>query len=156
MRVKWNKGSLVWGNILIDSSLTFFSSSIWLGLFIFRGLEDEAKKAMLSLRGPNYLMNAELEELKTILASEKQFSELAYASKYKELGSKKAFLLATIFNRFIAVAICHTWFQTWTIREAFQALTTFQITLTFWQACFFMVITTEVFLAFWVHFRTSL
>ena len=34
-------------------------------------------------------MNAELEELKTILASEKQFSELAYASKYKELGSKK-------------------------------------------------------------------
>ena len=74
----------------------------------------------------------------------------------KGVRSKKAFLLATIFNRFIAVGICHTWFQTWTIREAFQALTTFQITLTFWQACFFMVITTEVFLAFWVHFRTSL
>mgnify|MGYP001160227490 FL=1 len=56
---------------------------------------------MLSLRGPNYLMNAELEELKTILASEKQFSELAYASKYKELGSKKAFLpVATLIVMF--------------------------------------------------------
>ena len=30
---------------------------------------------MLRLRGPHYLMNAELEELKTILASEKQFSQ---------------------------------------------------------------------------------
>ena len=57
---------------------------------------------MLRLRGPHYLMNAELEELKTILASEKQFSELAYASKYKELGSKKAFLpVATLIVMFI-------------------------------------------------------
>ena len=81
------------------SSITFFSSSIC--LFIFRGLEDEAKKAMLRLRGPNYLMNAELEELKTILASEKQFSELAYASKYKELGSKKVLLpVATLLVMF--------------------------------------------------------
>ena len=73
----------------------------YVGLFIFRGLEDEAQKAMLRLRGPHYLMNAELEELKTILASEKQFSELAYASKYKELGSKKAFLpVATLIVMF--------------------------------------------------------
>ena len=56
---------------------------------------------MLSLRGPHYLMNAELEELKTILASEKQFSELAYASKYKELGSKKVLLpVATLIVMF--------------------------------------------------------
>ena len=47
-------------------------------------------------------MNAELEELKTILASEKQFSELAYASKYKELGSKKNLLpVATLIVMFI-------------------------------------------------------
>ena len=47
-------------------------------------------------------MNAELEELKTILASEKQFSELAYASKYKELGSKKNILpVATLIVMFI-------------------------------------------------------
>ena len=72
----------------------------YVGLF-FRGLENEAQKAMLGLRGPHYLMNAELEELKTILASEKQFSELAYASKYKELGSKKAFLpVATLIVMF--------------------------------------------------------
>ena len=57
---------------------------------------------MLRLRGPHYLMNAELEELKTILASEKQFSELAYASKYKELGSKKNLLpVATLIVMFI-------------------------------------------------------
>ena len=57
---------------------------------------------MLRLRGPHYLMNAELEELKTILASEKQFSELAYASKYKELGSKKNILpVATLIVMFI-------------------------------------------------------
>ena len=56
---------------------------------------------MLRLRGPHYLMNAELEELKTILASEKQFSELAYASKYKELGSKKVLLpVATLIVMF--------------------------------------------------------
>ena len=47
-------------------------------------------------------MNAELEELKTILASEKQFSELGYASKYKELGSKKNLLpVATLIVMFI-------------------------------------------------------
>ena len=46
-------------------------------------------------------MNAELEELKTILASEKQFSELGYASKYKELGSKKVLLpVATLLVMF--------------------------------------------------------
>ena len=46
-------------------------------------------------------MNAELEELKTILASEKQFSELAYASKCKELGSKKNLLpVATLIVMF--------------------------------------------------------
>ena len=57
---------------------------------------------MLRLRGSHYLMNAELEELKTILASEKQFSELAYASKYKELGSKKNLLpVATLIVMFI-------------------------------------------------------
>ena len=56
---------------------------------------------MLRLRGPHYLMNAELEELKTILASEKQFSELAYASKYKEIGSKKVLLpVATLIVMF--------------------------------------------------------
>ena len=56
---------------------------------------------MLSLRGPNYLMNAELEELKTIIASEKQFSELAYVSKCKELGSRKVLLpVATLLVMF--------------------------------------------------------
>ena len=56
---------------------------------------------MLRLRGSHYLMNAELEELKTILASEKQFSELAYASKYKVLGSRKVLLpVATLLVMF--------------------------------------------------------
>ena len=57
-------------------------------IFVFRGREEDAEKTLLNLRGPQYLMKSELEELKHILASQEDSAEAGFINKLKELKSR--------------------------------------------------------------------
>ena len=57
----------------------------------FRGREEEAEKTLLNLRGPQYMMKAELEELKNILTSQQESEEAGFLNKLKELKSREVY-----------------------------------------------------------------
>ena len=57
-------------------------------IFVFRGREEDAEKTLLNLRGPQYLMKSELEELKHILASQEDSAEAGFINKLRELKSR--------------------------------------------------------------------
>ena len=57
----------------------------------FRGREEEAEKTLLNLRGPQYMMKAELEELKNILTSQQESAEAGFLNKLKELKSREVY-----------------------------------------------------------------
>ena len=56
-----------------------------------RGREEEAEKTLLNLRGPQYMMKAELEELKNILTSQQESAEAGFINKLKELKSREVY-----------------------------------------------------------------
>ena len=56
-----------------------------------RGREEEAEKTLLNLRGPQYMMKVELEELKNILTSQQESAEDGFINKLKELKSREVY-----------------------------------------------------------------
>ena len=70
---------------------TFKTDIICKSILDFRGREEEAEKTLLNLRGPQYMMKAELEELKNILTSQQESAEAGFINKLKELKSREVY-----------------------------------------------------------------
>ena len=85
--------------IFVVTMVFLWESPFWL---VKKGRIEEAENALLALRGPQYAMNLELEEMKTILAKQ-QGNDATLADNLKELRSRAVFM--PVFVVLIMVAL---------------------------------------------------
>ena len=84
--------------IFIVTLVFLWESPFWL---VKKGRIEDAENALLALRGPQYAMNLELEEMKTILANQ-QGNDATLADNLKELRSRAVFMPVLV----VALMIC--------------------------------------------------